>query len=630
MYDIRVITELGEMSLDYNGTSFPYTFESSSVAELQDQSASWSYSIEIPRTANNEAVMGSAGVPYVRAYTPYMKRLVNVYADGVLIIKRGVMFIDSTTKSAYQVQIISGNADVFERMQDVSFENWGAETKVTLPFRTYPTDAELADKPYDYLRNVHISREQYYPDIQLLPTTDDGGVYRYARPYALVGGKNNARGLLKRVLDYYGLTLQTNTLDSELDSMWLSVADDKYISIGSEIWSDEATPYEVTTQGTTQHEGELCYPKINDQLVTDVHIEWQPETLFNRTISNSQHLAAYINTQGLFMDVYDEKGVRLAHKFYNRAQWESEGSPSVLTADLTFDATYKSLKIQVEVNGNWEYRQGTQVSRSITWNSGSPTETTGLFRASAKTRLRDENDIYNGDGATINLEASLGIDTPLDFFKLLAQVFGWVVNIKDDTIRAYTFGYIKSRKAFALDWSDKLLTDNEQTAYAFGEYGRINRISFGENSEIPYTDADQFEIPDQKLEPEKDVIETGATSHLGNVVELWKRTSEDGAEVTEYDWAGGGGGTHLIMVDSNTGEAEPYSTQYVMANYQPLIDTLQMAQVKNVKMLLSALDVQTFDPYYPIFLRPYGAYFYVNKISEWENGKPCDVELLKL
>lgn len=628
MYDIRVITALGERSLDYNDPSFPYTFESSSVAELQDQSASWSYSITIPRTANNEAIMGSAGVPYVRAYTPYMKRLVNVYADGVQIIKRGVMFIDSTTKSAYQVQIVSGNADVFERMQDVSFENWGAETKVTLPFRTYPTDAELADKPYDYLRNIYISREQYYPDIQLLPTTDDGGVYRYARPYALVGGKNNARGLLKRVLDYYGLTLQTNTPDSELDSMWLSVTENKYVSIGRNIDTDNASIEEQGENGYIYVQGGTMYSRNNDKTTTIITFNWSSSSVQNGAYTSLQVLSAYLHAGGtITMQVSNEKGEVLQALEINEGNWDGE---ELQTHRLVIGGGYKALIPRI-VMRIVSYRLGSVTYQTISSDYyRSASDTMGRNGATLLTYLTSPESIYDGDGATINLEASLGIDTPLDFFKLLAQVFGWVVNIKDDTIRAYTFGNIKSHKAQAYDWSDKLLTDDEQTAYAFGEYGRINRISFGENSEIPYTDADQFEIPDQKLEPEKDVIEIGATSHLGNVVELWKRTSEDGAEVTEYDWVGGGGGTHLIMVDSNTGEAEPYSTQYVMANYQPLIDTLQMAQVKNVKMLLSALDVQTFDPYYPIFLRPYGAYFYVNKISEWENGKPCEVELLKL
>lgn len=67
-----------------------------------------------------------------------------------------------------------------------------------------------------------------------------------------------------------------------------------------------------------------------------------------------------------------------------------------------------------------------------------------------------------------------------------------------------------------------------------------------------------------------------------------------------------------------------------MANYQGIIDTVQQVKVLKAKFLLTTIDILNFSPYTPVFLKQYGHYFYVNKISQWETGKLCEVELIQL
>ena len=68
----------------------------------------------------------------------------------------------------------------------------------------------------------------------------------------------------------------------------------------------------------------------------------------------------------------------------------------------------------------------------------------------------------------------------------------------------------------------------------------------------------------------------------------------------------------------------------VKAAYNDLISILQSTLVLKAKFVLSAVDIITFDNLVPIYLKQFGRYFYVNKISSWEIGKMCDVELLRI
>ena len=68
----------------------------------------------------------------------------------------------------------------------------------------------------------------------------------------------------------------------------------------------------------------------------------------------------------------------------------------------------------------------------------------------------------------------------------------------------------------------------------------------------------------------------------------------------------------------------------VLANYSALVNSLQHVVVLKVKMLLNAVDILNFDQFVPVYLRQFGRYYYVNKISNWASGKLCDVELLQL
>ena len=232
MYRITVFDENGERDLDLLESSFPFNFESNDIAQLNDSTASWSYTISLPRTERNEKVLGHAGMPFVSALTPYRRVSCNVYADGMRIIHAGVLVIDTTTKTEYKTQILAGTANVFDLMKAVDFKNWSRATQVTLPGASLPANTTPASGiNYSYPMPTKIAVSGNTPQMQ----TKEDDFYMYATPLLRVGAAANI-GVLKNLMTEIGYSFETDTPDSILDALWLSMATRKKSQNGNVMW----------------------------------------------------------------------------------------------------------------------------------------------------------------------------------------------------------------------------------------------------------------------------------------------------------------------------------------------------------------------------------------------------------
>ena len=269
-------------------------------------------------------------------------------------------------------------------------------------------------------------------------------------------------------------------------------------------------------------------------------------------------------------------------------------------------------------NTTWEYFDGT------THNTF-----TGLI-SSQKWRVQtipDDTGDNAYSGMRMNLEANCGIANGMDFFKILSQVFGWTIKIDQDTktIYAYSFGYITGRKSYATDWTLKVAQDlDREVDFEFGKYAQENIIQYAENKVGGYQLQTSFAIPNVNLAASAKLLDIKASSGRNDNVEQWE-LKEDGT----YSWKDNGT-PHLVVWAASGDTPTHYTLDQVLANYQSLIAAIQATQTISLKMYLAAVDILNFDQFTPIYLKQFGQYFYVNKIKDWEVGKLCTVELLRI
>lgn len=617
MYRITVFDENGERDLDLLESSFPFNFESNDIAQLNDSTASWSYTISLPRTERNEKVLGHAGMPFVSALTPYRRVSCNVYADGMRIIHAGVLVIDTTTKTEYKTQILAGTANVFDLMKAIDFKNWSRATQVTLPGTSLPANTTPASGiNHSYPMPTKIAVSGNTPQMQ----TKEDDFYMYATPLLRVGAAANM-GVLKNLMTEIGYSFVTDTPDSILDALWLSMATRKKSQNGNVMWRSSDSNIGIDNIITNNGKSRRGKTRISCTFTSrndfyDTH---------HSRVSLASAFSSFLSAGGsCYLVIWDQR------------YQPGEATPEIARLSANnFSVSGNNLVASVTIDGSAEYLQfrsfgGTSETQWQGYDGSGFYTYTGMHISSYKWRVEtlvadDSDTAYSGQ--SMKLEPNVGIANGMDFFKLLSQVFGWTVKVEADTktVIAHTFAYIVGRKQYAQDWTSRVdMGEDTEADFDFGSYAQENIIKLQENKLGGYQDTGSFTIDNVNLAPSKNLLDIKACSGRADRIEQWER-KDDGS----YEWKDGSA-PHLINW-ANAGDAISHVTPSdILANYSQLISVLQEVVLVKIKMMLTPLDIYNFDQFTPIYLKQFGRYYYVNKIKDWEVGKLCTVELLQL
>lgn len=618
MYEIRVIENGKESALELASASFPYTFEVGSIAELRDINTSWSYTIDIPRTARNEAIFAHAAVPYVRSTRAYQRMRVNVYSDGLQIIRDGAMFLDSATRSTYKVQIVSGRADVFEAMEAVEYEATENNHTTRLPlYAGEATDDGIAHYA-DYLNGITNALDGHN-------LYTEGGqfwqnkLYKFATPLLRIGMPNSGTpGMLPDLMAKIGFSLDTDTSAEVLNGLYVTMRE-------RERTPDSAPTYKSANWQRTYDSGERTHtiearvPAYDFRYVPYVtyraRIDIMPSGLKNDTISPLRQAQLFFGHGGRILARWTDS-VTGEEKHAEITQSEWDGSlPITLDCGLYENGINMSQQILLTMICD------TYESRYDTLEIEEAGSTAGYLNAYA---LADSEEAAQGN--TIYLERGSGFANGLELFKTIAQIYGWIVVVDKEqpVIHAKTLQYVIGRKPMAKDWTDKVVRGCEETTYRFGDYARRNTITFADNQRAGTKDVATIEIPNETLNPEASVLDFAlvSDSHDSEIYQ-WQREESDGKVTDTFN-----GINHAIR--DRSGAIEIVSADYVRARYARFAEVLQSIEVLKCQIVLTDEDILNHDPYTPIFLRQSGAYYYVNKIENWESGKIATAELLRI
>lgn len=249
------------------------------------------------------------------------------------------------------------------------------------------------------------------------------------------------------------------------------------------------------------------------------------------------------------------------------------------------------------------------------------------------------------------------------FIKALMQKY-CIVPITNSFRKEVTFVQLSElilNKAQARDWTSKVhMGQRAKIGFVEGNYGQVNYLRYAEDETVreEYGDGG-FRIANETLPLSKTVIAlpyaaTEMNVKMGGVV---VPEIKDGAkprililepaELTDgdLDWTDGtdtdtpGGDEPLAYFALKD---KPYNLKFsddlITEHYTDLVSMLQSFKKVTVLMRLTAIDIEKAfkdddndDALIPIYLRQFGAYFYLNKISQWVSDSTlCEVELVRL
>ena len=606
------------------------TFEESSIAEASFK-CSGSIEFDLPATTKNRAIFGNINERQVRGTAAYNRYECKLSVDWIPVFTQAYCIVSKTTLQAFTISIISGTADIFTRLKEIDFEK-------------YP----------ECLGVVH--RTSAYYDMSK-DAQKDGIIQQFAQ----AGG--NARALplvplttIKERLEAFGKF----TLPIPIGDASNAFPADYYLSFRSRKRADEATEesaMDVMKQckgDYTSTQTELRKPKEEQYFIDATYGgDFRPTKVkqigLHAQIVLRKKNTAYSNAQFKFTIGYNSvwynmqytlNGRPLDNGFYESfavignlgaevyvkdLYWYSDGScldrdgnavsgaSGFTIAEISSDCTemywgYADYEITKDEQG-----------AGITYLTYSPAYPSGCYYCSVQPMLMHENEYAESYGK-MNIASNLGYKNALELYRALMQAFGLIAHYDArNGLLTYQLADVRSNVENALDWSDKLVSSTDEH-HASG-YAQETTYAMEKDSEVNFQRSYVLRIADNTLDATKSV----AVSLMSGSKQSgfrWYRETESGNKWQDLKYP------YLVaMADGQI----TFDAPLLFSGYH-YIEQLAQDGWREVTadMVLSIIDISQLNTTRPIFLKQYGAYFYVQKIENWQNKQSCKVKLLRI
>lgn len=234
-----------------------------------------------------------------------------------------------------------------------------------------------------------------------------------------------------------------------------------------------------------------------------------------------------------------------------------------------------------------------------------------------------------GDGAIFPLYRNLPDWTVSDFLKNLMKIEGLFAYSTDEkTIVFVTIGDLYAARRQALDWTDRIVSAGgapTETTVVYGSFARRNWFKWAEDETVKGNHDGYIDIDNENLDREIDLVTVDFAPTEGDRIPVWSYTEEGASEWQEVE----------PRILKQQGEGPKLSFDGL--DWPTLIDTKyrsyrnMITHIRSVKVSV-ALDtwgLTRFDATIPIYVRQWGHYYAVMKLTAKGNG-PADAELLQM
>ena len=579
-------------------------YQVNDIAELKDRQANYSQNIKLPKSPKNVRVLEALNVFEANTLLPYRTIQCRLYSNGFRLAGKGAILIIDRVGDYIECHIRSGNVDFFETMNNRLMEDADLGSTIVgsgaLP---------------QWVKNVYCINGELE------------GEYRVGYHYCY-----NLFEVVRKLVEYCGYTLETDLPTTPKNWDWISLPSMNAHRDSLSMFNSEAS-YNVS--GIVQYSYDRWYA---------------PPTVINNGLNT-------LNTGDGYL--------RFTSNITGKIKLEFNAS-----GDITSSVTAADYPVIYEVKKNTEIQVLEQIGQGgQSYNfSGSHNDVIEVSEGDiVEVRVYIQRRSGLGMNLYLNLAAGLniteqeavfiplngrlyfanntGFDSYLDLFKEFCRTYGLTVSVDNNNkvVKANTMDKLYQNKGIAKDWSVKLSKDNTEMLFISDGYGQNNFLRF-EKAKIEEEELEEkgnFYIDNKNIEKWKDLFtlkwESGKDVRAGGLelayIPIYEYSLEGVTEVKKFK----GAKPHLVRV------MQISTNPYLIANHitaQSLLDNyydklisrmLVKARTMNVELVLNEQDIEELDYFTPIYLKQFGAYFYISKISNFiSNKKLTKVELIKL
>lgn len=609
MYELKVKDSTGMWhNLDIiEGEEPVMNYQVNDIAELEDRQADYSQQIKLPKTSTNLVVLERLDIFEVNSLMPYKTLECRLFSDGFTLAGKGSLLVIDQISEYIEGQIISGNADLFYTMQNSLMEDADLGSTIvgspTLPQWVRMLWAALGEQLGVYKSNYH---------------------YMF-----------NLHGTIKRLIELCGYTLDTDLAVATRQGDFFSAPSLLPLNDSLEVFTSTASFSRVGGAGIglSEYTARHFQHNINNtglgtlSQAGNTEIGALPYRLkFTSNINGKVRVRVYVSGSKYY-DPDSTYSLQCVITKQNTEAFNLLKPPTETIYNID-----ENVEIEVEI-GDVLYMT-TRLVKSTTLNAECSVNMSGSFTITEieADEVPIEGKLYFGNNT--------GFTTYLDLFKAFCQTYGLTIQVDNinKIVKAYTTDKLYSNKSIAKDWSDKLSVENQELSFTIDGYGQNNFIKFDKEDGIE--DKGNFLIFNENLEKQKDLFSikwgSGIDVRVGDKILAHIPIYEyDDEIINKKKFVKGK--PHLVkLIQIN-------NNPFVIVNHitaQSLIDSyydklvnnmLVQAKCLNVEMLLTERDIEELDFFTPIYLKQFGAYFYVSKINNFvASDRLTKVDLIRL
>ena len=589
--------------VDVGDTDISLNYKSNLLTDISKIVSNNSYTIKLPKTAKNLALIECAHLPSSTTKFPYLKHVGNVLRNGIIIVKDANVVLLSV--SEYIETALS----------------WGNVTNFA---EIVSSDKKLTDLEYGteegtdwVVWNNKRSNSAQFPLINYGFNSGDSNVWYH--PVITV------KWILEKIQEESGVTFNFPsdklTVINKMIIPLLTRNDSQKIN--------DAFPSSLKTVGYVIVESTFSYLKLNyignsTQQYASVGGPYGDRLYTKYPIT--------LKVKGTIeMLVKYNSGMDVNNQYLNLRVSQSDSSGNISSVSTIERKNYAAYIEAPNVRLLFKFDDLVSIESDEFMHFTIKAIATGASSSILSLTVYDRNEISFGE--KFPLVPNLPDIKQIDFIKAVASMVGlFALPDGENGIKFIPFDNLSANKSKAVDWTNRvIMAYNSVTPrnlqYTLDNIAQNNWFRYKEDDNVMGNYDGNIQVDDATIEYERDAITLpfSACSTKGGVAYIPLYSYNDNGEL-QYNKAN----PRILLLDGTKGIFKGLEwTTLIANNYQTYKGLINNAKIVTEYIRLNSIELRDLEMDIPVYLAQYGCYLAIIEIKTKENDI-CECKLLKL
>ena len=589
--------------VDVGDTDISLNYKSNLLTDISKIVSNNSYTIKLPKTAKNLALIECAHLPSSTTKFPYLKHVGNVLRNGIIIVKDANVVLLSV--SEYIETALS----------------WGNVTNFA---EIVSSDKKLTDLEYGteegtdwVVWNNKGSNSAQFPLINYGFNSGDSNVWYH--PAITV------KWILEKIQEESGVTFNfpsdKKTFIDKMIVPLLTRNDSQKIN--------DAFPSSLQMVGYVIVESTFSYLKLNyigdsTQQYASVGGPYGDRLYTKYPIT--------LKVKGTIeMLVQYNSGMDVNNQYLNLRVSQSDSSGNISSVSTIERKNYAAYIEAPNVRLLFNFDDLVSIESDEFMHFTIKAIATGASSSVLSLTVYDRNEISFGE--KFPLVPNLPDIKQIDFIKAVASMVGlFALPDGENGIKFIPFDNLSANKSKAVDWTNRvIMAYNSATPrnlqYTLDNIAQNNWFRYKEDDNVMGNYDGNIQVDDATIEYERDAITLpfSACSTKGGVayIPLYSYNEEGELEYNKTN-------PRILLLDGTKGIFKGLEwTTLIANNYQTYKGLINNAKVVTEYIRLNSIELRDLEMDIPVYLAQYGCYLAIIEIKTKENDI-CECKLLKM